>query len=117
MQIVTIASMLSVGSAIFYRPKDRAVHADNARLNFNRPGGDHLALLNVCVIIIGLETFKFLHICFGELFSLFLYLFIYLLCVYSSIHYVLMGCRFIINGQKRNTQHSGVSRTLSSSDL
>ena len=46
-QVVTICSMLSVGNTIFYRPKDRAVHADNAKLNFTKSGGDHLALLNV----------------------------------------------------------------------
>lgn len=46
-QVVTICSMLSVGNTIFYRPKDKAMHADNAKLNFSRPGGDHLALLNV----------------------------------------------------------------------
>jgi pre-mRNA-splicing factor ATP-dependent RNA helicase DHX16 len=39
--------MLSVGNSIFYRPKDKAVHADQARKNFFRPGGDHLALLAV----------------------------------------------------------------------
>lgn len=46
-EVVTIISMLSVNSAIFYRPKDKIVHADNARQNFCRPGGDHLTLLNV----------------------------------------------------------------------
>ena len=46
-QVLTIAAMLSVNNAIFYRPKDKAVHADNARKNFFRPGGDHLTLLNV----------------------------------------------------------------------
>jgi len=39
--------MLSVNSAIFYRPKDKMVHADNARMNFFLPGGDHLTLMNV----------------------------------------------------------------------
>eukprot|EP00061_Rhincodon_typus_P004347 g22362.t1 len=39
--------MLSVNNAIFYRPKDKVVHADNARMNFFLPGGDHLVLLNV----------------------------------------------------------------------
>lgn len=40
--------MLGVGNAIFYRPKDKAVHADNAHKNFNRGNvGDHIALLNV----------------------------------------------------------------------
>lgn len=30
-QILTIVAMLSVGNSIFFRPKDRAVHADNAK--------------------------------------------------------------------------------------
>jgi len=46
-EIVTIASMLSVGSAVFYRPKDKALHADTARKNFFSPAGDHFTLLNV----------------------------------------------------------------------
>ncbi|XP_078489439.1 pre-mRNA-splicing factor ATP-dependent RNA helicase DHX16-like [Ciona intestinalis] len=46
-EILTIVSMLSVNSSIFYRPKDKMVHADNARLNFHLPGGDHLSLMNV----------------------------------------------------------------------
>lgn len=46
-QILTITAMLSVNNAIFYRPKDKVVHADNARVNFFRSGGDHLTLLNV----------------------------------------------------------------------
>ena len=46
-QILSIVSMLTVGNAIFYRPKEKALHADNAKKNFFRPGGDHLALLNV----------------------------------------------------------------------
>eukprot|EP01113_Clastostelium_recurvatum_P030938 TRINITY_DN3814_c0_g2_i3.p1 TRINITY_DN3814_c0_g2~~TRINITY_DN3814_c0_g2_i3.p1 ORF type:complete len:927 (+),score=221.48 TRINITY_DN3814_c0_g2_i3:146-2926(+) len=46
-EVMTICSMLSVNNSIFYRPKDKAVHADNARVNFNQPGGDHLTLLNV----------------------------------------------------------------------
>lgn len=46
-EVMTIASMLGVNSAVFYRPKDQAVHADNARTNFFSPGGDHLSLLKV----------------------------------------------------------------------
>lgn len=46
-QALTICSMLSVGNSIFYRPKEKAMHADNARKNFFRPGGDHMTLLNV----------------------------------------------------------------------
>merc|ERR1719162_531182 len=44
-EICTICSMLTSGGAIFYRPKDKQVHADNAHKNFHRPGGDHLVLL------------------------------------------------------------------------
>lgn len=46
-EIITIAAMLSVNSSVFYRPKDKAVHADTARKNFFVEGGDHLVLLNV----------------------------------------------------------------------
>ncbi|XP_060073522.1 pre-mRNA-splicing factor ATP-dependent RNA helicase DHX16-like [Ylistrum balloti] len=46
-EILTICAMLSVNNAIFYRPKDKVVHADTARQNFFRPGGDHMTLLNV----------------------------------------------------------------------
>ncbi|XP_030765418.1 pre-mRNA-splicing factor ATP-dependent RNA helicase DHX16 [Sitophilus oryzae] len=46
-EVVTITAMLSVNSAIFYRPKDKIIHADTARKNFNHVAGDHLSLLNV----------------------------------------------------------------------
>ncbi|XP_066579606.1 pre-mRNA-splicing factor ATP-dependent RNA helicase DHX16 [Amia ocellicauda] len=46
-EVLTIAAMLSVNNSVFYRPKDKVVHADNARMNFIVPGGDHLVLLNV----------------------------------------------------------------------
>lgn len=46
-EILSITAMLSVNNAIFYRPKDKIVHADTARVNFFVPGGDHLTLLNV----------------------------------------------------------------------
>nr|XP_032832214.1 pre-mRNA-splicing factor ATP-dependent RNA helicase DHX16 [Petromyzon marinus]XP_032832215.1 pre-mRNA-splicing factor ATP-dependent RNA helicase DHX16 [Petromyzon marinus]XP_032832216.1 pre-mRNA-splicing factor ATP-dependent RNA helicase DHX16 [Petromyzon marinus] len=46
-EVLTVTAMLSVNNAIFYRPKDKVVHADNARVNFFVPGGDHLVLLNV----------------------------------------------------------------------
>ena len=46
-EILTIAAMLSNNSAIFYRPKDKIIHADTARKNFFQPGGDHITLLNV----------------------------------------------------------------------
>jgi|TARA_B100000524_G_scaffold1577_2_gene970 pre-mRNA-splicing factor ATP-dependent RNA helicase DHX16 len=46
-EALAIAAMLQIGASIFYRPKERALHADNARINFNRPGGDHMTLLNV----------------------------------------------------------------------
>lgn len=47
-EIATICSMLSVSGAIFYRPKDKGVHADNAHRAFHRGDvGDHIALLSV----------------------------------------------------------------------
>ncbi|RHN40415.1 putative RNA helicase [Medicago truncatula] len=47
-EIISIASMLSVGNSIFYRPKDKQVHADNARMNFHTGDvGDHIAHLKV----------------------------------------------------------------------
>eukprot|EP00252_Welwitschia_mirabilis_P004082 TRINITY_DN14270_c0_g2_i1.p1 TRINITY_DN14270_c0_g2~~TRINITY_DN14270_c0_g2_i1.p1 ORF type:complete len:1044 (-),score=237.61 TRINITY_DN14270_c0_g2_i1:18-3149(-) len=47
-EVITIAAMLSVGNSIFYRPKDKQVHADNARMNFHTGNvGDHIALLKV----------------------------------------------------------------------
>ncbi|EDO07468.1 Helicase associated domain (HA2) family protein [Babesia bovis T2Bo] len=46
-EIITICAMLGVGNNIFYRPKDKQLHADNAHKNFFRVGGDHLVLMNV----------------------------------------------------------------------
>jgi len=46
-EIITIAGMLGVDNAVFYRPKDKGLHADNARKNFHKFGGDHMTLLNV----------------------------------------------------------------------
>ncbi len=46
-EILTIAAMLSNNSSIFYRPKDKIIHADTARKNFFLPGGDHLTLMNI----------------------------------------------------------------------
>jgi pre-mRNA-splicing factor ATP-dependent RNA helicase DHX16 len=44
-EILSIVSMLSLGASVFYRPKEKAVHADTARLNFARGGGgDHISL-------------------------------------------------------------------------
>lgn len=39
--------MLSESSALFYRPKDKKLHADKARAAFVKQGGDHFTLLNV----------------------------------------------------------------------
>lgn len=39
--------MLSESSALFYRPKYKRLHADQARQNLVKPGGDHFTLLNV----------------------------------------------------------------------
>ena len=39
--------MLQESGSLFYRPKDKKLHADQARQNFVKPGGDHFTLLNV----------------------------------------------------------------------
>ena len=45
-EILSMVAMLSLGASVFYRPKEKAVHADTARLNFARGGGgDHISLL------------------------------------------------------------------------
>ena len=45
-EVLSTVSMLSIGSSVFYRPKEKKVHADTAHQNFSRGGGgDHIALL------------------------------------------------------------------------
>ena len=39
--------MLSESGSLFYRPKQKKLEADAARMNFVKPGGDHFTLLNV----------------------------------------------------------------------
>jgi pre-mRNA-splicing factor ATP-dependent RNA helicase DHX16 len=46
-QIITIAAMLSIGSSIFYRPKDNSTAADKIKNSFFRPGGDHFTYLTI----------------------------------------------------------------------
>jgi pre-mRNA-splicing factor ATP-dependent RNA helicase DHX16 len=46
-EILSITAMLSINNSVFYRPKDKVIHADSARQNFSNPVGDHLTLLNV----------------------------------------------------------------------
>ncbi|OMJ77262.1 hypothetical protein SteCoe_23171 [Stentor coeruleus] len=46
-EVATIAAMLSVGNSVFFRPKDKIMHADNARMSFSCRDGDHLTLFNV----------------------------------------------------------------------
>jgi pre-mRNA-splicing factor ATP-dependent RNA helicase DHX16 len=47
-EVATVAAMVSVGASVFYRPKEKAVHADNAHKAFHMGNvGDHIALLNV----------------------------------------------------------------------
>ncbi|KAJ9116307.1 hypothetical protein QFC22_004747 [Naganishia vaughanmartiniae] len=46
-EVLTIISMLQEGHALFYRPKDKKMHADKAHKNFWKPGGDHFAMLNI----------------------------------------------------------------------
>lgn len=49
-QVLTICAMLDVNAAVFYRPQDKAVHADAAKAAFGRgrgAHGDHMQLKNV----------------------------------------------------------------------
>lgn len=47
-EVLSIVSMLGEGSAMFFRPKDKKIHADSARNRFTvKDGGDHVTLLNV----------------------------------------------------------------------
>lgn len=47
-EVLSIIAMLGEASALFYRPKDKKIHADSARARFtNKDGGDHLSLLNI----------------------------------------------------------------------
>lgn len=46
--VITVCAMLTCGGAVYYRPKDKQVHADNAHNNFHRGNvGDHIALMHV----------------------------------------------------------------------
>jgi pre-mRNA-splicing factor ATP-dependent RNA helicase DHX16 len=47
-EVLSIVSMLSEASALFFRPKDKKIHADSARARFTvKEGGDHLTMLNI----------------------------------------------------------------------
>lgn len=47
-EVLSIVSMLSEASALFFRPKDKKIHADSARARFTvKEGGDHVTLLNI----------------------------------------------------------------------
>ncbi|TLD19918.1 hypothetical protein PspLS_09539 [Pyricularia sp. CBS 133598] len=47
-EVLSIVAMLSEASALFFRPKDKQVHADAARGRFTvKEGGDHVTLLNI----------------------------------------------------------------------
>jgi len=45
-EVLSTVAMLSLGASVFYRPKEKKIMADTARMNFARGGGgDHAALL------------------------------------------------------------------------
>jgi pre-mRNA-splicing factor ATP-dependent RNA helicase DHX16 len=47
-EVLSIIAMLGEAGALFYRPKDKKIHADSARARFTiKEGGDHLTLLNI----------------------------------------------------------------------
>ncbi|GKY97532.1 hypothetical protein MPSEU_000711400 [Mayamaea pseudoterrestris] len=47
-EILSTVAMLSLGASVFFRPKEKAVHADTARLNFARGGGGDFLSLYRC---------------------------------------------------------------------
>lgn len=47
-EVLSIVAMLDEAAALFFRPKDKKIHADSARRRFtHKEGGDHLTLLNI----------------------------------------------------------------------
>ncbi|WFD31599.1 RNA helicase [Malassezia sp. CBS 17886] len=46
-EVLSIVSMLAESGSLFFRPKDKKIHADRARQTFFQPGGDHFTLLNI----------------------------------------------------------------------
>ncbi|KAJ9156270.1 HrpA-like helicase [Pleurostoma richardsiae] len=47
-EVLSIVSMLGEASALFFRPKDKKIHADSARRRFTiKEGGDHVTYLNI----------------------------------------------------------------------
>jgi len=47
-EVLSIVSMLGEASALWFRPKDKKLHADSARARFTiKGGGDHVTMLNV----------------------------------------------------------------------
>ncbi|KAI9769541.1 MAG: hypothetical protein M1840_004019 [Geoglossum simile] len=47
-EVLSIIAMLGEASALFFRPKDKKIHADSARARFTiKEGGDHFSLLNI----------------------------------------------------------------------
>ncbi|KLJ10030.1 adenosinetriphosphatase [Blastomyces silverae] len=47
-EVLSIIAMLGEASSLFFRPKDKKIHADSARARFTiKDGGDHFSLLNV----------------------------------------------------------------------
>ncbi|KAH0602679.1 uncharacterized protein H6S33_008329 [Morchella sextelata] len=47
-EVLSIIAMLGESSSLFYRPKDKKFHADQARARFtSKDGGDHVTLLNI----------------------------------------------------------------------
>ncbi|WFD03067.1 RNA helicase [Malassezia obtusa] len=46
-EVLSIVAMLAESGSLFFRPKDKKLHADRARQTFFRPGGDHFTLLHI----------------------------------------------------------------------
>ena len=46
-EVMTLCAMLSVGNTLFFRPKDKSLHADNAKAAFLSPDGDLHTLIRI----------------------------------------------------------------------
>lgn len=49
-EVATVCAMVSVGSSIYFRPKDKALHADNAHKAFSRCVGCGRGMGGKCVM-------------------------------------------------------------------
>lgn len=110
-EIISIAAMLSIGNSVFYRPKDKQVHADNARLNFHTGNvGDHIALLKVSYSSVFTDYFYSERLLLFWISNFNLCILFYYLFMFTYWKFLLL--RYTIHGRRQITQHSGVMKII-----